>query len=121
MNASRQDREGYSLMEAIVALFILAIAASGFLMTTQSHIDGVRGLEDRIVAQWVAENRLTELMLGDATPDVVQSMGVDWRIQVQRRPTDDVDLQALEIVVSRAGSTGSAARLHGFVDVGARS
>ena len=121
MTAFRVDRDGYSLMEAIVALFILSIAASGFLIATQAHIDGVRGLEDRIVGQWVAENRLTELTLGDATPDVVRSMGVDWSVRVQRSPTDDADLQALEISVSRANSTGAAARLNGFIDVGART
>lgn len=121
MTAVRCRRDGYSLMEAIVALFILSIAASGFLIATQAHIDGVRGLEDRIVGQWVAENRLTELALGDATPDVVRTMGVDWSVRVKRTPTDDADLQAVEIVVSRANASGGTARLNGFIDVGAVS
>lgn len=112
-------REGYSLMEAIVALFVLAVASTGLLMATQAHIDGVRGLEDRVVAQWIAENRLGELAIGETPPDQVRMMNVDWTIRAERRPTDDPDLQAVEIFVTRAGASSAAARLSGFVDTGA--
>jgi general secretion pathway protein I len=113
-------RSGYSLMEALVALFILAIATVGLTRATQAHVDGVRGLEDRVVAQWVAENRLTELNLkgGAATPDVstVTMMDRQWDVRVSRRATDDPDLIAVEVVVSPAGSGDETIRLSGFVD-----
>lgn len=113
-------RGGYSLMEALVALFILAIATVGLTRATQAHVDGVRGLEQRVVAQWVAENRLVELNLeGPAVaPDasVVRMMGRDWDVRVARRSTDDPDLIAVDVAVSPAGSGGEAIRLSGFVD-----
>ena len=112
-------RHGYSLMEAIVALFVLAIASTGLLVATQAHIDGVRGLEERVVAQWVAENRLVELTLGEISPDDVEMMGATWRVRTARTTTDDPDLQAVHIRVSRSGSASAAARLSGFVDTGA--
>ena len=119
MQRSRNRREGYSLMEAIVALFVLAVASTGLLMATQAHIDGVRGLEDRVVAQWIAENRLAELAIGETPPDQVRMMNIDWTIRAERRPTDDPDLQAVETFVSRVGASSAAARLSGFVDTGA--
>ena len=119
MRAAATRRGGYSLMEAIVALFVLAVASTGLLMATQAHIDGVRGLEDRVVAQWIAENRLAELTIGEAPPDTVRMMNVDWTVRTDRRPTDDPDLQAVDIFVSRAGSASAAARLSGFIDAGA--
>jgi general secretion pathway protein I len=116
----RARRSGYSLMEALVALFILAIATVGLTRATQAHVDGVRGLEDRVVAQWVAENRLTELNLrgGAAAPDVstVTMMARQWDVRVSRRATDDPDLIAVEVAVSPAGSGAETIRLSGFVD-----
>ncbi|WBY09406.1 type II secretion system minor pseudopilin GspI [Sphingomonas sp. 7/4-4] len=52
---------GFSLIEALVALAVLAIAAVGLMRTVESHIDSTRGLERRTAAMWVAENRLAEL------------------------------------------------------------
>ena len=116
----RARRSGYSLMEALVALFILAIATVGLTRATQAHVDGVRGLEDRVVVQWVAENRLTELNLkgGATTPDVstVTMMNRQWDVRVSRRATDDPDLIAVEVAVSPAGSGAETIRLSGFVD-----
>jgi len=115
------DRAGYSLMEAIVALFILAIVAVGLTRATQSHIDGVRGLEQRAVAQWVAENRLVELAVADgggltSAPSTVRMMDRDWAVRTDSRATDDPDLLAIDVVVSEAGRTGPSVRLSGFVD-----
>jgi general secretion pathway protein I len=107
-------------MEALVALFILAIATVGLTRATQAHVDGVRGIEDRVVAQWVAENRLTELNLrgGATTPDVstVVMMGRQWEVRVSRRSTDDPDLIAVEVAVGPTGSGEETLRLSGFVD-----
>ncbi len=113
------SRDGYSLMEAMVALFILAIASSALLLATRAHIDTVGGLEDRVTAQWIAENRLSELSLADPVLDRVQMMGRDWDVRVERRATDDPDLVAVNILVSRAGRSNVAARLSGFIDTGA--
>ena len=116
-------RDGYSLMEALVALFILAIATVGLTRATQTHVDGVRGLEQRVVAQWVAENRLVELNLEGPvqTPDVsvVRMMDRDWDVRVARRNTDDPDLVAVDVAVSPAGTRHEAVRLSGFLDRGA--
>ena len=54
----RDDEQGFSLIEALVALAVLAIATVGLMRTVQTHIDSTRGLERRAAAMWVAENRL---------------------------------------------------------------
>lgn len=120
MRRARCDRPGYSLMEALVALFILAIATVGLTRATQSHVDGVRGLEQRVVAQWVAENRLVELNLrgGAVSPDVstVRMMDRNWDVRVARRATDDPDLVAVDVAVGPRGTRQDLVRLSGFVD-----
>jgi general secretion pathway protein I len=114
-------RDGYSLMEAIVALFVLAVASTGLLVALQAHIDGVRGLEDRVVAQWVAENRLAELAIGEPESAAVTMMGVAWVVASRRAATDDPDLQSVEVTVTRTGAASPSSRLSGFVDAGATS
>lgn len=114
-------RSGYSLMEAIVALFVLAVASTGLLVALQAHVDGVRGLEDRITAQWIAENRLAELAVGEPEVERVRMMGDDWIVRAARSATADPELQAVEVSVTRAGAPSPSARLKGFVDAGAAS
>ena len=113
-------RDGYSLMVAMVALFILAVATVGLTRATQTHIDGVRGLEQRVIAQWVAENRLVELNLEGAAAlparSTVRMMDRDWAVDVATRTTDDPDLLAVDVAVAEAGTTGATVRLSGFVD-----
>lgn len=118
MSAAVPVRSGYSLMEAMVALFVLAVASTGLLLATRAHIDSVGGLEDRVAAHWIAENRLAELNLGDpaAAQGEVEMLGRRWRVEVTRTATDDPDLIAVEIAVSREGGASSLARLSGFVD-----
>ena len=56
-----KDEHGFSLIEALVALAVLAIATVGLVRAVESHVDSTRALERRAAAMWVAENRLAEL------------------------------------------------------------
>lgn len=47
----------------MVALAVVAVALPALLMTISQQLDGMRYLEDRSHAQWVAANRLAELRL----------------------------------------------------------
>ena len=110
--------EGFSLIEAMVALVVLAIATVGLMRTVESHIDSTRGLERRAAAMWVAENRLAELELGpqSSAGELVEMMGQRWRVAVERRRTDDPEIERVRINVFAANETTPLASLDGFVD-----
>ena len=55
--------QGFTLIEVMVALAVVAVALPALLMTISQQLDGMRYLEDRSHAQWVAANRLAELRL----------------------------------------------------------
>lgn len=115
-------REGFTLIEALVALTILAIASAGLIRATEAHVDQVRGLQTRTIAQWVAENQLIELQLDpvglvDRT-DRVEMLGRAWNVSVRTGPSEDPDLSTVTVAVSLAGANSSAAVLTGFVDTG---
>ena len=56
-------RGGFTLVEVMVALAVVAVALPALLLTLSQQLDGMRYLEERTQAQWVAANRLAELRL----------------------------------------------------------
>lgn len=115
-------RRGFTLVEALVALTVLAVASAGLIRATEAHVDQVRGLQTRTIAQWVAENRLVELQVGQVVPvartDRVEMLGRSWDVAVALGGSEDPDLAGVTVAVSPAGARSSAAVLTGFVDIG---
>ncbi len=98
---ARRSDDGFSLIEALVALAILAISAISLLAATQAHVSRIGGLEGRVLAQFVAENRLAELELGiadEAAPVVM--LGRGFRIDTRRSATADPDLARIDLSVA---------------------
>lgn len=117
--AGRGD-DGFSLIEAMVALAVLAIAAVGLMRTVESHIDSTRALERRAAAMWVAENRLAELELGAPGGDSADMLGQRWRVAVEKARTDDPEIVRVRITVFAPADSAPLASLDGFVDGGAQ-
>ncbi|WP_136163425.1 type II secretion system minor pseudopilin GspI [Sphingomonas flavalba] len=110
---------GFSLIETLVALLVLGVASVGLIRATEGHVDATRGLEDRAIAGWVAENRLAELALPVAPPaDPVTMMDRRWSVAVSERPTADPALHAVTVAVTPEGGKAPLATLDGFVDRG---
>lgn len=57
------ERRGFTLVEVMVALAVVAVALPALLLTLSQQLDGLRYLEERTQAQWIAANRLAELRL----------------------------------------------------------
>lgn len=110
------DERGFSLIEALVALAVLAIATVGLMRTVQTHIDSTRGVERRAAAMWVAENRLAELEAGIGGASQVEMLGEQWRIAVDKRSTEDPEIVRVRISVFAIAEKTPLASLDGFVD-----
>lgn len=112
--------QGFSLIEALVALLILAIAAAGLVRAAEAHVDSIRGLERRAAAQLVAQNRLAELSLPGASPSssTVEMLGERWNVAVAESATDDPDLAKLAVSVSDPRDGSPLVALDGFRDRG---
>lgn len=113
---------GFSLIEAMVAMAVLAIAAVGIIAAAQAHIDTVRGLERRASAQWVAENALVEAEAGlpDGGSSGRDQTMLAWHWQVRRvlQSSDDPDMRQIVIEVRAPGEASPTVSLRGFVDAG---
>ncbi len=108
---------GFSLIEAMVALAVLAIATVGLIGAVEQHIDSTRGVERRAIAMWVAENRLADLEVGtpEANGETVDMLGRNWSVAVNRTATSDPALDRVTITVAPAGESAPLARLDGFL------
>ena len=116
------EDDGFSLIEALVALAVLAIATVGLVGAVEQHIDSTRAMERRAAATWVAENRLAEIALGPvatASGETVAMLGERWRVDVGRRATDDPDIQRVQVRVYAGDETVPTATLDGFADAAA--
>ena len=115
MTRPRRADAGFTLIEALIALAVLAITAVSFLRATEANVARVSTLEARTAASWVAQNRLAELTLGLQAPDgPVKMMGQDFAVTVTTTATNDPTLVQVEITATPSvGGTGAA--LIGFV------
>ncbi|MCC2977848.1 type II secretion system minor pseudopilin GspI [Sphingomonas sp. PL-96] len=114
----RASEEGFSLIEALVALAVLAIATVGLIGAVEQHIDSTRAIERRTVAMLIAENRLAELEIGAPEADArdVEMLGRHWQVRTTRRGTDDPALDRVRIAVAAAGEETPLAQLDGFLE-----
>ena len=55
----KADR-GFTLVEVMVALMVIAIALPALLKALYQQVDGTAYLRDKSIAQWVANNKLAE-------------------------------------------------------------
>ncbi len=112
---------GFTLLEVLVALAIVALALGALIKTGAQGTAAVSALRERTLAAWVAENRLTEALLLADWPDtgsdqgVTDMAGIAWRWRLTVSPTADADLRRLEVTVStEAEASRTVAQLVAF-------
>ncbi len=90
---------GFTLVEVMVALAIVAIALPAVLMSLYRQIDDTGYLRDKTMAQMVAANKLAEMRLVIASTRVLnagkdngvaQMADREWHWWVETKPTEQV-------------------------------
>ncbi|WP_240433413.1 type II secretion system minor pseudopilin GspI [Solimonas sp. K1W22B-7] len=96
---------GFTLIEMLVAVAVVAIAMGAIITGLARYADNAARLREKTVALWVAHNRLTELELQRAWPDIgksdgeVMMAGVKWKWFVEIKATPDPHLRRADIRV----------------------
>lgn len=126
---SSPDQRGFTLVEVVVALAIVAIGMLAVFKTIGDTVHNVTHLRDRTFASWVADNRITEIRISGEMPSVDQTAGEvefagrrwHWitkvsqtqvpglrRIDVSVRRDDDPENASLVALAGFVGATATA-------------
>lgn len=115
---TRRRDAGFTLIETLVALVVLAVTSVALLTATEAHITRIGALETRAAAGWVTQNHLAELSLG-LTPAAADSMlGISFAVTETRSTTKDPALTQVILTATETGTTTALGRLTGFIDTG---
>jgi general secretion pathway protein I len=98
-------QQGFTLLEVLVALAIIAITLGALVKTGASNANNASYLRDKTVAHWVAMNRATEMQLEPAWPPAgitegkVEMGGREWHWRAKVSDTFDADIRRLDVDV----------------------
>lgn len=96
---------GFTLLEVMVALAILAIAAVALTNVGMSYSNGLARTQDRTYAHFVAMNELATLEINAAWPDGTGERDVDqqgrhWKVSWQVSNTISNNVRKIDIQVA---------------------
>jgi len=111
----RSRQGGFTLMEVMVALAIVAIALAAIIKGSSEMTANAAYLRDRTMANWVAANVLTELQITgiwetDTRRGVETMGGSDWDWEARISTTDNPTLRRVDVRVFAAEDEPGRAR-----------
>jgi general secretion pathway protein I len=117
------DSRGFTLIEVVVALAILGIGMLAVFKTIGDTVNNVEVLRDRSFAEWIADNRITEIRLSGEMPSVeetageVEFAGRQWHWLTKVSQTQVAGLRRIDVSVRRDEDPENASMvtLSGFV------
>ncbi|WP_197912070.1 type II secretion system minor pseudopilin GspI [Kineobactrum salinum] len=114
---------GFTLVEVMVALAIVALALPALMFSLQQQVDGTAYLRDKSLAQLIANNKLVELRLltqargslfQGRDSGVAELAGRDWYWTLETATTEVQSFYRVEIAV-REGDTDQRRPLYTLV------
>lgn len=120
--ANRSTESGFTLIEVLIALFIIAIGLTAVVAVAarSGRIDSQ--LQQHTFASWVASNQIARMRLKKNWPEVGTSDGKvtladqDWHWKAKVSKTQDPDLRRVDVTVSTEDKQNDAIiTLIGFI------
>jgi len=112
---------GFTLIEVLVALAIVSLALAAMAGTMIQMLDAANTMRERTYANWIAQNKITEMRLANAIPEVSVSSGEltyagvewDWRAVVSETGVEQ--LYRVDVSVSFPGQEPLMRPVTGFI------
>ncbi|HBQ44841.1 MAG TPA: hypothetical protein DD716_04240 [Thiomicrospira sp.] len=127
MSSSIAKNKGFSLIEVMVALIIASISLIALSQTLGQYVYNQGGLQKRVVATWVAQNRFIEIQNkaqnkadlgggGSLNKEQTENMlGADWQTKLTTQPTLIPGLMRANLQVSLKGDKAVVAEVVSIV------
>ncbi|SDQ18002.1 general secretion pathway protein I [Paraburkholderia fungorum] len=114
---SGRTQRGFTMIEVLVALAIIAVALSASLRAVGSLASGEADLHKRLLAGWSADNTLAQLHLTHAWPSVGSTSFECSQGNLQLMCTENVTstpnpvFRRVEVMVTMPGRSGNLAQM----------
>jgi general secretion pathway protein I len=102
----RPRTTGFTLIEVMVALAIVAISLAAGSRAASSVVDTSQRLNDVVLGQWCADNQLTEMRLLDQVPPIGKTsfactqLGRDFKGTLVVKTTPNPSFHRVDTIVS---------------------
>ena len=110
-----QNERGFTLLEMLVALSVISIAALALIRLDAYAVRTAGDLDESTMAGIVAQNRVVELWTDPAPPTIgnsaigVANAGRNWRVEQRVAKTADDSLLRIDLLVRPESGRGQAA------------
>lgn len=108
--------QGFTLIEVLIALAIIAIALTALLKSSAQSVSTTKRLKDKNISHWISMQGISMVQLGliavktnEEVTQVTSMLGQRWYWRVKAVPTHIRSVERLEVRVSphQAGPFGS--------------
>ncbi|MDH3747619.1 MAG: type II secretion system minor pseudopilin GspI [Gammaproteobacteria bacterium] len=118
--ARNSEQRGFTLVEVMVALLIIALSLTGIAVTMSGMLNNATALRERTYASWIAQNKIIEIRASGAIPETGETSGeVDfansewaWRSVISE--TGIENFYRIDVSVSWPDAEGEIRTVTGF-------
>ena len=112
---------GFTLVEVMVALAIIAIALTAVAAKMGRMADTSNAMRERTYASWIAQNKITEMRLANVLPEVSSTSGEidfantnwEWRAVVSESGIEN--LYRVDVTITYPGTDDVIRSVTGFI------
>lgn len=112
---------GFTLLEVMVALIIVALSLSALTASMSQMIDAANTMRERTFASWIAQNKITEMRLANVVPEVSSTSGeiefgnTEWEWRAVVSETGIENFRRIDVSVSHYGQDYVIIAVTGFI------
>lgn len=112
---------GFTLFEVMVALAVFTVSVFALNRQVSQSIALVDSLEQKSVAVWIAQDKLTLLRIKGEWPalgqsvDSLRQLDRDWWVETRVSDTREPLLRRVDVHVGQTGEEEKLVTLHGFI------
>jgi general secretion pathway protein I len=114
---------GFSLIEALVALSVFAVAGLALAQLQTQSLRTLTDVESRALAGFVAQNKMVQVLAAPSPPAIgttreeVRLAERDWTLRTQTEPTAVAETLRIDVFVFEGESDVPLARSTGFATI----
>ena len=112
---------GFTLIEVMVALTIVALSLGAVAASVSQMVDAGTTMRERTYASWIAQNKIAELRLANVVPEVsdtsgeLEYAGHEWAWRANISETGVENLFRVDVAISYPGSDVAIRTVSGFI------